>query len=292
MILVQSFEEIREYIAKIRSLKKGFITNFFPEQRKVEIWVSHGQLSVETKDEVVLFMKKDEGFIHLFYCATNKDILKEKLALLPSEEVYIADLIVDTRTEASLPEVFEENGFEIRRSLYRMSKINATTEPAIIDEQFDAKAEDLPVIDNMLHIYFDKYSEQLPAKEELKDFFNLNHIIVCKDKGYIAGFMLYDYSPSTLYLRYWFVHPAFRDQGVGSLLFREYARRGALCKRHILWVVEDNFNAMQRYEHYGYQKENMIDYVMCKGLYDDKVVGWWETILVFSYFNHNNNIAA
>lgn len=268
MIAIRSFNEVREYMAKIRSLRKGFITNFYPEQRKVEIWVNHGQLFVETTEEVALFMKKDEGFIHLFYCATNKDILKEKLALLPDGEVYIADLIVDTRTDASLPEVFEENGFETRRSLFRMSRINTTIEPAIIDNQFNAKAEDLPVIDTMLHTYFDKYSEQLPTKEELNDFLDLNHIIVCRKEGKIAGFVLYDYNPSTLYWRYWFVHPDFRNQGVGSLLFREFARRGSSCKRHILWVVEDNFNAIKRHEHYGYQKENMKDYVMCKGLYD------------------------
>ena len=66
MVLVHSFDEVRAYISNIRSLRKGFITNFFPEQRKIEIWLSHNRLFVEVADGVVLFFNVDDGLYNIY----------------------------------------------------------------------------------------------------------------------------------------------------------------------------------------------------------------------------------
>ena len=36
MKAVNSFDEVRTYITRVRSLRKGFLTNFFPEQKKID----------------------------------------------------------------------------------------------------------------------------------------------------------------------------------------------------------------------------------------------------------------
>lgn len=266
MVAVYSFDEVRAYINKIRSLRKGFITNFYPDQRKIEIWINYQSLYAEEYDEAVLFVKKDEGFRYLFYCATNKDVLQKSLASLPIGDKYVFDQIVDAKTDISLIDSFIASGFSIHKSLVRMSRINSCTESSNINEKYRASEEDMIVINEMLYTHFDKYSEQLPTNEELMDFLDNNHVIVCRKGNGIAGFILYDMTPATLYLRYWLVNPKFQNHGVGSELFKEYQRRGALCKRHILWVVEDNQNAIKRYEHYGYQFENMRDFILTKGI--------------------------
>lgn len=264
MFEIHSINEVRSYINRIRSLKKGFITNFYPDPKKIEIWTMHHSLYVIEYDEVIIFIKNDDGFKYLFYCATDKDVLNEALSSLPSEEVYIFDQIVDARTDATLINSFEKSGFSIRKSLVRMSKIYEKNGISKNDDRFAASYKDLSIIDEMLHRYFDKYSEQLPSKEELVEFLQLNHIIILKKDDEIAGFIIYEQSPSSLYLRYWLVNPKFRDQGIGSCLFNEFQNRGASCRRHMLWVVEDNQNAIKRYEHYGFSRENMKDYVLIK----------------------------
>lgn len=265
MKAVNSFDEVRTYITRVRSLRKGFLTNFFPEQKKIDIWTSHECLYVVEGEETAIFLKKDDGFTYILYCATTKEKLFDALASLP-EDAYVFDQIVDARTDASLLDGFQSLGFEVRKSLVRMSKINETQELVADASVFDVTKEDIPTLDALLHEHFDKYAEQLPTIEELNDFVESKHVIVKRKEDKIAGFIFYDQSPSTLYLRYWLVNPEFRNQGVGSELFHEYNRRGATCKRHMLWVVEDNRNAIKRYEHYGYKNEAMKDYVLTKNI--------------------------
>ena len=262
MRIVGSFEEVRDCINRIRSLRKGFLTNFFPEPRKVQIWCTHHVLSVWESEETAIFMKNDDGFTSVMYCSTNSEELFSGLLRLPQNNVYVVDQIIDARTDKTLLDKFAEVGYKVRKCLVRMSKVN--TEPLYSDSQivFYADDNDIPELMDLLQTKFDKYSEQLPTSEEIKDFIDAQHILIHRIRNKIAGFIIYDKTPSTLYLRYWLVNEEFRNQGVGSALFREFSRRGNECKRHMLWVMEDNDNAIVRYKHYGYIEENMKNYVL------------------------------
>lgn len=263
MKLISSFEDVRDSINRIRGLHRGFHTNFFLEQRKIQIWCAHHKLSVLESENTAIFMKKDDGFTSIMYCTSNLDELFIALSQLPQDDIYVVDQIVDARTDTSLLDRFVEVGYKIRTSLVRMSMINKEQhreDDLLID--FHATENDIPELTVLLHANFDKYSEQLPTLEELKDFIEAKHVIIQRIGGNIAGFIIYDQSPSTLYLRYWLVNSEYRNQGVGSLLFREFSIRGNKCKRHMLWVMEDNDNAIIRYKHYGYREENMKNYVL------------------------------
>ena len=74
--------------------------------------------------------------------------------------------------------------------------------------------------------------------------------------------MIYEKNPSTLYLRYWFVHPDYQDKKVGSDLMNVFLKRGKDTKRQLLWVRQDNENALARYHHYGFKKDDMCDYIL------------------------------
>ena len=254
MTTIDSFDEVMTFISKIRRHRKGFLTNFFPEQKKIDMWITNKCLYIVEREETAIFLKIDDGFTYILYCATTKEHLFDALASLP-EGVYVLDQIVDARTDVSLLDGFKSLGFEVRKSLVRMSKINEDLEPVTETNMLNATKDDIPTLYELLHEHFDKYTEQLPTFEELNNFIESKHAIVKRIGDKIAGFILYDKSPSTLYLRYWLVNTGFRNRGVGSELFHEYNRRGFACKRHMLWVVEDNENAISRYEHYGYKNE-------------------------------------
>lgn len=286
MTAVNSFDEVMTFVSRIRRLRKGILTNFFPEQKKIDMWITHECLYIVEGEETVIFLKKDDGFTYIFYCATSKEQLFDALASLP-EGFYVFNQIVDARTDASLLDGFKSLGFEVRKSLVRMSKIYKTSEPITDASVLDATKEDIPTLDVLLHEHFDKYAEQLPTIEELNDFIESKHAIVKRAGDKITGFILYDQSPSTLYLRYWLVNPEYRNQGIGSELFHEYNRRGSACKRHMLWVVENNENAINRYEHYGYKRETMKDYVLTK-----KIVGGGKSLVIRRLPFYNYQIAA
>ena len=89
MKTVNSFDEVRTYISKVRGLRKGFLTNFFPEQKKIDMWTSHECLYVVEGEETAIFLKKDDGFTYILYCATTKEQLLGALASLPEDTLSL-----------------------------------------------------------------------------------------------------------------------------------------------------------------------------------------------------------
>jgi GNAT superfamily N-acetyltransferase len=78
----------------------------------------------------------------------------------------------------------------------------------------------------------------------------------------IAGFIIYQLVGVTLYLRYWFVSPLFRDRKFGSKLFNYFLLKGKDSKRQLFWVIQTNENAISRYKHYGFKEEKIYNFVL------------------------------
>ena len=116
----------------------------------------------------------------------------------------------------------------------------------------------------MLHSYFDPLSEQLPSYEEILYFISRKSVLVYKEAGKVYGFVIFELNGQTLYLRYWFVLPEYRDLKIGSRLFNEFMRAGHATKRQLFWVIASNENAIKRYRHYGFEVERLYDYVLIR----------------------------
>ncbi len=110
--------------------------------------------------------------------------------------------------------------------------------------------------------YFDPKAEQLPDTVDLLFWVEQKNIILFEEKGRVVGFIIYDLKVTTLYLRYWFVHPDYRDQKIGSQLFKEFLSRGKDTQRKLFWVIRSNENAIKRYIHYGFKEDKMYNFVL------------------------------
>ena len=108
--------------------------------------------------------------------------------------------------------------------------------------------------------------EQIPSVEEIEKWIDKQAIYVVRGNADepILGFVIFDLSPATLYLRYWFVHPSARGKGVGGRLLKAMFAAGRDTKRQYFWVKADNDNAIKRYQHYGFNFEPMKDVVMAR----------------------------
>ena len=114
----------------------------------------------------------------------------------------------------------------------------------------------------LLHQFFNEKTEQIPFAEELEGYAKEGHILVCEESSNLAGFLIYEINATTIYLRYWFTLPDFRDKKVGSRLLRRFFEEGKNTKRQLFWVIRNNENAIKRYKHYGFAEENMYDFIM------------------------------
>lgn len=266
MKLVTDFADLTNAYNFVKDLKKGFITNCFVTREQFSKLIKHGVLFEIDLGEVVFFLKKNEGFFNLYYYAASIDKLDNALPQLKAitkDETVVVDLVTkDEFCNEKL--VFEENHYNVYTSLIRMSSVGKRShvDGANSVKVRNAVSEDTIAVQILLTSYFDPRAEQLPDMDDLSVWIQQNNIILFEEQGKVVGFIIYDLKATTLYLRYWFVHPDFRDRKIGSQLFNEFLSRGKDTQRQLFWVIKSNENAIKRYLHYGFKEEQMYNYVL------------------------------
>lgn len=265
MNLIHSFMEIQIRMAEIRNLRQGFITNFYPDPFKTGLWMYRNELYVEHFSESVLFIRKTIGHTSVFFCATNSTSLDFSLKHLSEEGIYVLEVISNELTNP-IHVPLQQNGFIKYTSLIRMFRINSSSE--VYHPEYspirNAKRDEIEEIQNLIAQNFDVYAEQAPALEELEHWVAESKLIVFELHSVIAGFLIYDLIGVTQYLRFWYVDQNHRNKKVGSALLNEFSKRGRAAKRQLLWVMNSNENAIMRYMHFGFKKEEMYDSIFVK----------------------------
>lgn len=263
MIQIQSIEQLRQLVAEAR--KQRFITNFFFDPDKHSVWITRGDCYTEQVGETLFIIRCDKFFWNVFYSSTSLEKLTMDLRLLFAEysnQTMMFDVVGKEIQCLTIVEMMKEHGCKVATSLVRMTRVGEPFDYCPDSTVRAATSEEVPLVRDLLHQYFDAQLEQLPYEEELLDFARQGHMLVCEENGVIAGFLLYELNATTLYPRYWFTNPAFRDKRIGSRLFRKVFEEGRSTKRQILWVIRTNENAIKRYRHYGFKEENMYDFVL------------------------------
>ncbi len=267
MDLVSNYSQIKDSIIRVKAYKEGFITNFFLSEEKCELLINNKILYVVDLDKVIFLLHKDSCFYHLYYIAPSLDLLDASLIQLIinfNELVLVVDIIGNKESIEKIVPVFNSYNFLTYSKLNRMSRI-VNFESYLDDKRVTyAKIEHGKEISLLLVKYFDRYCEQIPLIEEINSWIDKNRILVILDKEKIIGFVIFEINGATSYLRYWFTHPDFRENKVGSALLRRFFFESRHTKRQLFWVIESNDNAIIRYKHYGFLPEKMFDIVLKK----------------------------
>ena len=66
----------------------------------------------------------------------------------------------------------------------------------------------------------------------------------------------------TCCLRYWACRTQWKNQGIGSALYRANIEENRNAKRFLLWVRDDNHTAKSMYQAYGMRFDHLQDEVM------------------------------
>lgn len=260
-----SYDQVQEMIGQIRSLKNGFVTNFYWDNNKHPYWITEGTLVYDLKSESILLIHHADGFSNLYYIATNIETTLKHFKELEIENPVVADIIIKGDNKDSI-NIFLKNGFEEYRHLIRMAHVGLmpVEDWGVEQTAIFATKDDIEPLSKELFQGFDPLSEQLPSKQELSDYIDREEIFLVKDNNNICGFIIFEIVGVTWYLRYWYTSPNYRDLGIGTKLLKASLIKAKGSKRQILWVMSHNENAIKRYEHYGFKKELMNDYVLIK----------------------------
>lgn len=262
---LSSYEELLKQIAEIRALRLGTLTNFFPDIAKHTLWIEKGDFYSEKINNTLFLVKQSPSFWNVFYYSTSLDVFGKDLELFQtshSDKKLIYDLVGRHAQCQPIVGLFTEKGCEVATSFVRMNRVTEQMDYNPDDTIRFATEKDLPEISKQLHQFFNEQTEQIPYDEELLEYTNQHHVLVCEEDGVMTGFLIFELNSTTLYLRYWFTHPDYRDRKVGSRLLRRFFEEGRDTKRQLFWVIRTNENAIVRYRHYGFKEEDMYDFVM------------------------------
>jgi len=265
MYKIQHIDEVHQLIKNTRDLRKGYLTNYFPDPAKTGLWLENDLFYAALFHETTFFFRKDTGFYHLYYCSTSAVNLRSGLIALKQNSqdiLYTIDVIGNNKDVAEPGIEIGSAGFFPYTALIRMSRIIAGSVGQEIDANTnltDARLNDSGEVMGLLQRFFDPLAENLPLLTEIESWINAGQVILFRETNIIQGFLIYEITGVTSYLRYWFVHPGHRDKKIGSVLIQEFFKRCAGTKRQLFWVIRSNENAIKRYIHYGFLPENLID---------------------------------
>jgi len=263
---IDSIDTLITLSNKVRNFKRGYVTNFYLDPSKHNSWIHEGVLKYWETENVVILVRDGGSFWNLYYIGSSVNEVQASIQQFVN--VCTCKLIVDIVGSGdyilSIKKLFTTVGFCERKSLVRLSRLTPAEKYEVDSGVDKACKADITQINEYLHRFFDEEIEQIPYLSELDSYIDDGCILKYSIGYQIVGFVIYEKTMSTLYLRYWFTHPSYRNQKIGSKLLRAFFHEGETTKRQILWVITDNGNAIVRYEHYGFSKENMNDLILEK----------------------------
>lgn len=261
-----SSEQVHSFVAEIRNLRQGYVTNFFWDDQKHPYWLEEGSFLYIKSERCYLLIHQNGSFSNLFYIACNMDAVAETIKQVCFDNDNVIDVVIKNEGNGEV-ECLKAVGFKTYKYLYRMSHIGLLADAnwTKSDDVIHASLDDCQLVYDALQKDFDRICEQLPSLQEVNDYAQREQLLVIKDGKKLCGFLIFELSGKTSwYLRYWYTSPEYRNQKIGAKLLKTALMIGKETKRQQLWVISENENAIKRYEHYGFQKEPINDYVMIK----------------------------
>jgi len=264
---VRTAGEVLEAIQKIKAGATAFSTNFFPVQSKLDSWIAHEELTMEERDGVTFFLRKDRDFAHLYFSAANPPALGRELRQLSAKAIHkiATDIVGPEASLAELLNLAEQVGFRCYSRLVRLARIASAVEPPSVPQPaaINVAAEgDASEILRLIEASFDRFADQLPTLYEIVAAIAARQIVIIKQNDQIAALLFFETQGLTSTIRYWLVAEQFHSRGFGSTLIRQYFATQPAVRRFILWVTATNENAIQKYQHYGYAPDGLVDHVL------------------------------
>ncbi len=271
MIPAQDIGGVLGAIQQVKAGAPAFCTNFFPVQRKLQEWVEHGELLVEIRGEAAFFLRQDRDFWHFYFCARDAASLGREIAALTDlkSRRLSTDLVGSEEALREVIGALASTGFRPYTRLQRMARAGGPMAPsASTDEASVGWAEmgDGPAVLGLLEAGFDRFADQLPLLREIDAAIAARQILAVKIEGTLAAVLFFETQGFTSVVRYWAVAAQFRERRLGAVLMRRYLESHSAVRRFTLWVVADNRNAIEKYGHYGYAPDGLVDHVLVNEL--------------------------
>ena len=248
------------------------LTNLFPDPQKMDDWMRRkAAFAVDGFDGCRLLVVKEETFDRIYYVSSELDAAAKACGIYQKQanRTCVLDVVGPQPVQSNASDAWGAEGFAVLKTLTRMQRRKGV-EPY----ECSMPAIPRPTTENdaihiyaALHKFFDARAEQLPCMEEVRDLCTNGSSFVACVGNIVYSFLLGEIQGRKGTIRYWFTAPEGRGKGLGGNLMHTFLDHclevGSSYQE--LWVIDDNENAIKRYEHYGFAFDRVKDTVFIKG---------------------------
>jgi ribosomal protein S18 acetylase RimI-like enzyme len=174
----------------------------------------------------------------------------------------VTDLVGNETTLSHLLPPLEQAGFRRYTRLQRMARIGRPESIAGGPQIGFAEKADCQAVLGLIENSFDRHGEQLPMLYEIESAVESRQVLAATHDGELAGLLFFETQGLASAVRFWAVAEKFRALKVGSALIQHYFKTQNSVRRFTLWVNSGNENAIQKYRHYGYAPDGLVDQVL------------------------------
>lgn len=257
-----TYSDVKSELFRLKS--KEMKTNFFIAEALFNQLLSENKIQVFKTENACFLLTEDNGFRRIYFIVSNVQELPAYLQFLARnfQGEMSAEVAGKTQYLEDIKKAFLDNEFYQYSSMVRMSKVRSEKVSVDMDNihvlTIDKKEEFL----GLYNKYFDKFVERIPTNDEVDTFIANKSAYYFSDNDEIQGFIVFEHHGITSHLRYWFVHPNYREKKIGSKLIQLFFNIGENVKRELFWVIESNENAIKRYRHFGFVEEDMHNLIL------------------------------
>lgn len=270
MIYMKNFN-FEDFLKENYVISKNILTNLYINNEIEEYFNVERHLIKGTNNWIILV--KLEDYYKMFYSFNTEIVSDEQLEIKEmfyklSEDILISDIICEfvykREQNPLIKDILEMLGFEAFINRVRMSRrqkveyeIYDSNEHVVVPALIDQVDE----IQELSSKVFDKYTSNLPSRNELEDTIRKKEILIIRNKNYneFLGFIKYSINKNVATIDQLIVKEKARGLKIASKLVNYYLDKvvDANSYRANLWVQVGNKSARKLYENNGYIYENL-----------------------------------
>lgn len=253
---IRTVEEFKSLVSQCKAAGKNKFSNYFPNPVLHSSWISDGSLSYIMLPEATFFLHDLGTYREIIFF--SKNLSDFEVGLYAVRNLIQRPFSVEIVGKNKIP--FSKSPSAV---LMRMTRTGAPLVKSSSSAVRKANEDDIEAIHEIFSTFFHTVLERTPDKNRLHNLIVSDNISVyVMPDGEIAGIVVYEVSGISIHLRYWWVNPKHRNQGIGSALLSDFFEAGRKTQRQYLWVFSDNENAINRYRHYGFDFDGMTDDIL------------------------------
>jgi ribosomal protein S18 acetylase RimI-like enzyme len=266
MHLVENVSLVNDLVEKY--FKKDTWSNNYMLQYEYVNHIQRKKLFYLQQDKNVYFFLDRDGFYRLYYFINEPEKYFTSLEKVPIVLEFLY------RGEKYFPKTQQEfwfkSGFKshLTRDCYFLKNIDTFDYLSnnCITIQIAQTNDEFQFVKKLIDQDLDLYTGDNLSLDEIRNFAKNECIFIAYMDEVPCGFLQAELKNNTFWLGHIVVDSKFRGKGIAKALVNHYINKGRIrkCNQFQLWVIQDNYLAVDLYKKSGFKYLNKSSYSMLR----------------------------